>query len=64
MELFQQYINDDMSSYAQASIDWRTMFNYLQEYRRKAVEQSKPIRKFYHVLFALSYVLIEYERKK
>lgn len=41
MELFQQYTNDDLSSYAQSAIDWQSMFRYLQDYRQKAIEQSR-----------------------
>ncbi|CAF1083083.1 unnamed protein product [Adineta ricciae] len=41
MELFQQYTNDELSSYAQSTIDWQTMFQYLQDYRTKAIEQNQ-----------------------
>lgn len=41
MELFQQYTNDDVSSYAQSAINWQTMFHCLQDYRQKAIEQSR-----------------------
>jgi hypothetical protein len=41
MELFQKYTNDDLSSYAQSIINWKLMFQYLQDYRKKAVEQSR-----------------------
>ena len=40
MELFQQYTNDDLSSYAQSSINWKSMFHSLQDYRAKAIEQN------------------------
>ncbi len=41
MELFQQYTNDDLSSYAQSVVDWQLMFQHLQDYRKKAIEQSE-----------------------
>ncbi|UJR15561.1 hypothetical protein I4U23_002500 [Adineta vaga] len=41
MELFQQYTNDELSSYAQSTIDWPTMFQQLQDYRKKAIEQNQ-----------------------
>lgn len=41
MDLFQQYTTDDLSSYTQSIIDWKTMFQYLQDYRIKAIEQSR-----------------------
>jgi hypothetical protein len=34
MELFEQYTAD------QSMIDWKSIFEGLQEYRRKAIEQS------------------------
>jgi hypothetical protein len=40
MELFQQYTNDDLSGYAQSAINWQSIFQYLQDYRKKAIEQS------------------------
>jgi hypothetical protein len=40
MELFRKYTNDDLSSYAQSTIDWQSMFQCLQDYRKKAIEQS------------------------
>jgi hypothetical protein len=40
MELFQQYTNDDLSSYAQSAIKWKSMFEHLQDYRKKAIDQS------------------------
>ena len=43
MELFQEYTNDDLSSYAQSTIDWQSMFYCLQDYRKKAIEQSKNL---------------------
>jgi hypothetical protein len=41
MELFQQYTNDDLSCYGQSIIDWQSMFQCLQEYRKKAKDQGK-----------------------
>jgi len=41
MELFQKYTNDDLSSYAQSTINWQLMFQHLQDYRKKAIEQSR-----------------------
>ncbi len=34
MELFEQYTSDE------SIIDWKTMFEGLQDYRKKAIEQS------------------------
>ncbi|CAF4925229.1 unnamed protein product, partial [Rotaria socialis] len=40
MELLEEYIKDDESScYVQSNINWRVMFQCLQEYRKKAIEQ-------------------------
>lgn len=41
MELFQQYVNDDLSLDIQSKIDWQSMFQCLKDYRQKAVDQSK-----------------------
>jgi hypothetical protein len=44
MELFEQYTAD------QSTIDWKSIFEGLKDYRNKAIEQS--IRKKYLFLFA------------
>ncbi|CAF2665735.1 unnamed protein product [Rotaria sp. Silwood2] len=41
MELFQQYTNDDLNFDVQSTIDWQTMFQCLQDYRKKAIEQHQ-----------------------
>jgi len=45
MDLFQQYTTDDLSSYTQSIIDWKAMFQHLQDYRTTAIEQSRLLVK-------------------
>ena len=40
MELFQQYTNDDLSSYGQFTTDWPSMFQSFQDSRQTATEQG------------------------
>ena len=41
LELFQRYVNDDLTDYAQSAINWAATFQRLQEYRDVSFEQSK-----------------------
>lgn len=38
MELFDEYVNDD-----QSVVDWKLIFEGLQDYRKKAIEQSSNL---------------------
>lgn len=42
MELFEEYTHDD-----QSIIDWKSMFEGLQDYRKKAIEQSINLNHFF-----------------
>lgn len=50
MKLFEDYTNDESSCYDGSNIDWKTMFQSLQSYRQKAIEQSKFYRIYHTIL--------------